>query len=150
MNENDIRAISYERMYRKGRPSSIPARCRDIVIKFSQQGCKAVLMQHIKNLQKGTSCFVSDQYPPEINERRRQMQKVCKEKKAEGKHVKLVADCLLVDGKIHSLDPPKKPHNPDIFVKDKAVTIKSADKFSEMASHTKVTVSPLMIALTQK
>ena len=63
-------------------------------------------MSHTKNMRKGTKYFISDHYPHEINERRRDLQKVRKEKISEGRKVKLVADRLYVDDELFTLNLP--------------------------------------------
>ena len=74
--------------------------------------------------------FVSDQYPPEINDRRRELQRIYKQKKAEGKHVKLVADRLYIDSQLYIKESPQCP-NTDVIANAKCIEIASSDKFSE-------------------
>ena len=131
MDEHEIRHLSYDRMHRIGRRNADTARIRDILIKFSTHGCKNVLMRHIKNLRRGTKYFVSDQFPPEINERRRVLQKVRAEKKAEDRHVRLVADQLYVDGKLHPSNPPEEIFTTDMFTKVKSLEVSRSERFCE-------------------
>ena len=87
-------------------------------------------MRSTKNLRKGTKYFVSDQYPPEINERRRVLQKIRKEKKNEGRQVRLVADRLYIDGELHTNRTARQVDN-DTFNKAMNIEIASSEKFSE-------------------
>ena len=104
MSETIAKDLRFERIWRVGR--KVTHSNRDIVIECTSSHDKAVVMRHIKNLRRGTRFFVSDQYPAEICERRRDLQKIRKQKIAEGKQVKLVADRLYVDGHFYCPTPP--------------------------------------------
>ena len=53
------------------------------------------------NLLKGTNYFISEQFPKEVMESRKQKIPVMKKAKKEGKKVKLVADKLLINGVLY-------------------------------------------------
>ena len=55
------------------------------------------MIRHVHNLWRGTKFFVSDHITPEINDRHRELQRINKQKRAEGRHVKLVADHMYID-----------------------------------------------------
>ena len=133
MEEDDIKHLTYDVIHRVGVKKPIGPNRRDVVIKFSQNRSKTSIMRHVRNLRRGTKYFVADQYPPEINERRRKLQKKYKQEKAEGKHVKLVADRLYVEGQLYQPEFPQH-QNTDLISDAKSIEIVSSEKFTEKGS----------------
>ena len=59
---------------------------------------------------KGTSYGINQQYPPEIEERRRKLYPKLKEAKDNGKRATIIRDKLIIDGKLYV--PPKETERP--------------------------------------
>jgi hypothetical protein len=51
---------------------------------------------------KGSNVWVNEQYPPEIEERRKKLYPIMRQAKRDGKRVRLVKDSLYIDGIVHN------------------------------------------------
>ena len=90
-------AITIDRAHRLGAKKA--GKSRSIVAKIASSDEKSKLFQAARNL-KDTNYSISDQYPPEIDERRKRLVPIMKAKKEEDENVKcrLVGDRLYING----------------------------------------------------
>ena len=91
--------VEFERVHRMGsaRNQEGNRKVRPIVAKFSSHKMKERVKFAAKKLQ-GTQIGISEQFPKEISERRKQLWPLFKAAKVEGRNAKLVVDKLFVDG----------------------------------------------------
>lgn len=88
--------IKIDRTHRIGR--KLPGKCRPIVAKFNFYKDKEEIRHRAHKL-RGTVFGISDQYPDEIRERRRELIPILKDAKANGQRASLVVDKLYINGK---------------------------------------------------
>ena len=94
---NDIvDSIQFERVHRMGW-SSERNRCRKIVAKFTLFKDREMVRKHGGNL-KGTNYFLHEQFPKEVNDKRRSLLPQLKAAKSAGKKAWIAYDTLYVDG----------------------------------------------------
>ena len=90
--------INFDRVHRHGRKSSNPTRPRPIVAKFERFKKRETVRRSSKVL-KGTNFGVSEQFPHEIVQRRKELWPKYKEAQRRGIRTSLVVDKLFIDGK---------------------------------------------------
>ena len=93
--------VEFERVHRMGAKwkRSGERRIRPIVAKFSSHKIKEKVKFAAKNL-AATNIGVSEQFPPEIEAKRKELWPAYKQAKREGKKAKLVVDKLYVDNQL--------------------------------------------------
>ncbi|XP_061164517.1 uncharacterized protein LOC133173550 [Saccostrea echinata] len=93
--------ISFERVHRMGKYDEYNTKPRNIVAKFSFfQDREYIRTQALRKL-KGTHVWVNEQYPPEVEERRKKLYPVIRQARKEHRRVKLVKDTLYIDGDLY-------------------------------------------------
>lgn len=91
--------INFERVHRIGRkPSSPNARPRNIVAKFSHFKDRELVRKQAPKTLKGTNFYVQEQFPVEIDQRRRALFPVMREARRRNQRVRLMRDRLFIDG----------------------------------------------------
>ncbi|KAK3083740.1 hypothetical protein FSP39_002403 [Pinctada imbricata] len=70
---------------------------RPIVVKFNNFNAREEIRRASYNL-RGTRFSIAEQFPREINERRKELQPIMNAAKQQGKRVRLVRDVLYIDG----------------------------------------------------
>jgi hypothetical protein len=99
MARTDVNNISFERVHRMaGRNNP-----RAIVAKFSSFKQR----QDVKfksRVRRGTNYFINEQFPPEVNEQRRRLNNIAKEKRRQGHQTRLTYNKLYIDGVLYK--PP--------------------------------------------
>lgn len=104
MDTADVSNIKFDRVHRMtGRNKP-----RAIVAKFNNFKQRQDVKFRSREL-KGTNFYINEQFPPEINEQRRQLIHIAKEKQRQGHRTRLVYNKLYIDGV-----PYKPPTNPRI------------------------------------
>lgn len=78
-------------------------RPRDIIVRFYSYTDKSRVMQAARNL-KGTGIFLNDQYPREMESRRRILRPIMNHAKYLKKKASIVQDRLIIDGKTYDMD----------------------------------------------
>ncbi|XP_045214306.2 uncharacterized protein LOC123564644 [Mercenaria mercenaria] len=92
-----VEKIQFERVHRVGTKKSQTDR-RNIVAKFSLFKEREMVRKQWKNLQ-GTNFYMHEQFPKEVNDKRRKLLPQLKEAKRAGKKAWLSFDTLYIDGK---------------------------------------------------
>lgn len=90
--------VKIERAHRIGK--SAPGKTRPIVVKFSSHKDRESIRKNSKLL-KGTNIGISEQFPREIQERRKQLIPVMKQAQRDGKKATLSVDRLYIDGRLY-------------------------------------------------
>ena len=109
--------ISMDRVHRMGK--KLPSKDRPIVVKFNPYRGKEVVLQNVKNL-KGTNYRVQEQFPPEVEEKRRDLLAIARQKKetaekqGQGINYRLRGDKLWLNGELYKAPTQEK----FIFTKD--------------------------------
>lgn len=90
--------IQVERIHRIGRRDTRnPPKARNIAVKLNSRG-KTLVMKNLRNLQKNSTIKVSEQFPPEVHEKRNKLWPVYISAKRDGKKTRWMQDQLQVDG----------------------------------------------------
>lgn len=92
-----VNSITFHRVHRLGHRGG--QRPRPIIAKFEHFQQKVLVKSKGREL-KGTSFGMNDQFPKEINERRKVLYPIMKEHRQKGKRTALVADKLYIDGQL--------------------------------------------------
>lgn len=92
-----VQNITFHRVHRLGKQSD--NRPRPIIAKFEHFQQKELVKSKGKEL-KGTTFRLNDQYPREINERRKILYPILKENRKNNKRASLVVDRLYIDGQL--------------------------------------------------
>ena len=97
--------IKLDRAHRLGNYKS--DKTRPIVVKFNFYQDKLRVKQGAYSKLQNTSYRISDQYPREIQERRKQLYPILNQAKAAGKRAILRNDKLFIDGRLYRADDPR-------------------------------------------
>ncbi|KAK3094845.1 hypothetical protein FSP39_006988 [Pinctada imbricata] len=97
--------IKFERVHRMGKP--IPGKHRPIVAKFGSFKDKEMVRKAAPRMLKGKTYGVNEQFPREVNERRKRLIPHLKEAKRQDKKVVLKVDKLYIDNRpfVPNADP---------------------------------------------
>ena len=93
-----VRDITFSRVHRLGRPAE--GKSRPIIARFEHYKHKELVKSRGKEL-KGTSLWLNDHFPVEINDRRKKLFPIMKEKRALDHRVALSVDRLYIDGQLY-------------------------------------------------
>ena len=94
--------INIVRAHRVGK--FIPGKVRPIVAKLESES-KSLIKQSLKHVKlQHTEYNVSDQYPPEVKDRRKQLIPVMLDARKQGKRAVLVRDKLYIDNQLYGSD----------------------------------------------
>ena len=136
-------AITIDRAHRLGAKKD--GISRSIVAKIPSSDEKSKLFQAAKNL-KETNYSISDQYPPEIDERRKRLVPIMKAKREEDEDVKcrLIGDRLYINGERYIDDHDTKMiFTDDDVVAAKDVTVFHSEPMNEQGSTFQGHASPI-------
>lgn len=97
--------VSFERVHRMGKWSEHNLYPRNIVAKFTYFKERELIRTRAPQKLKGSNVWVNEQFPPEIEERRKKLYPIMRLAKRDGKRVRLVKDLLYVNGELY--DPEK-------------------------------------------
>ena len=106
----NIQDISFERVHRMGKYREYSEKPRNIVAKFSFYKDREKVRTRAPRKLKGSRIWVNEQFPPEIEARRKKLYPVMRQAKADNRRVKLVRDILYIDGQIYAPEDTSKPH----------------------------------------
>jgi hypothetical protein len=107
MTKEEASAIEIDRAHRLGRRNiGVNARPRPIVCKFHSYATKETIRMK-GHMLKDTRFGISEQYPREIQERRKLLMPVMHRARAKGSTVKLVQDRLYIDGTLYDPSRPR-------------------------------------------
>ena len=98
MSPEAVRNITFHRVHRLGHRRGNQA--RPIVSKFEHFNQKDAVKRRGREL-KGTNYGMNDQFPREINQRRKVLLPVLKEHRQKGRRTALVVDKLYIDGQLY-------------------------------------------------
>lgn len=101
--------IEFGNIHRFGRRGTNNA--RPIVARFIYHNDLQMVLQNAYKL-KGSSFGISEQYPAEINNRRKNLYPIMREAKQQRRHAVLVRDRLFIDGEQY-IPPEDRPVNVD-------------------------------------
>jgi hypothetical protein len=90
--------IPFERVHRIGRYDEFRTRPRDIVAKFSFFKDREFIRKRAPRKLRGSHIWINEQFPPEIEERRKKLYPVMRQARKEQKRVRLVKDILYING----------------------------------------------------
>lgn len=99
MNIDDY--ITFERIHRMGETNELKTKPRNIVPKFSFFKTTFVRSRAPHKLQN-TNIKVNEQFPPEIEERRKRLYLVLRVALQQHSYIRLVIDKFYIDGKLHN------------------------------------------------
>ncbi|XP_062609377.1 uncharacterized protein LOC134271145 [Saccostrea cucullata] len=91
--------ISFERVHRMGKWNEFSEHPRNIVAKFTFYKDREFIRSRAPQKLKHSNVWVNEQFPPEIEERRRKLYPVLRQALKDHKRAKLVKDTLYIDGK---------------------------------------------------
>lgn len=94
--------ISFERVHRMGKPDEFKTKPRNIIAKFSFFKDREFVRRRAPQKLKNTNIWVNEQFPPEIEERRKKLYPVLRLARQKHSHVRLVVDKLYIDGKLYN------------------------------------------------
>ena len=97
--QQDMNQLQFDRVHRMGTRQH--GRARPIIAKCASSRTKEIIFRHTRNL-KGTGFGVSEQIPPEINERRTHLMPKFRDAKASHVPTKWNVDKLIVNGIAYS------------------------------------------------
>ena len=113
--------IAIDRAHRMG--SKLPDKPRNIVAKFANSAAKGQIFANVKNLREKKQFSIQEQFPPEINERRKQLWSTYKAAKAiPGNTVKWSMDKLIVNGQVKTAKDEQHELSPPTTCKDVEIT----------------------------
>ena len=98
LSETTVKEITFHRVHRL--PSKDPTKPPPIIAKFEHYKHKELLKSRGKHL-RGTKFGMNDQFPKEIQNRRRILVPIMKQFREKGKRATLSVDRLYVDGKLY-------------------------------------------------
>ncbi len=124
----EMTKIHIARAHRIGK--STKYRTRNIVIKLNSRG-KSIIMKHLKNLDRGSTVKVVEQFTPEVHAKRDKLWPMYIEAKQQGKPARWNIDQLNMDGR--TVRPPKD-RNRDINMDTNDVAMKMKVKHIAMIS----------------
>ncbi|XP_061178382.1 uncharacterized protein LOC133187025 [Saccostrea echinata] len=93
--------ISFERVHRVGKWNEFNEYPRNIVAKFSFFKDREFIRTRAPQKLSGTHVWVNEQYPTEIEEKRKKLYPVMRQARKDKKKVKLVRDILYIDGEVY-------------------------------------------------
>ncbi|XP_061196027.1 uncharacterized protein LOC133204318 [Saccostrea echinata] len=96
--------ISFERVHMVGKWSEFNEYPRNIVAKFSFFKDREFIRTNAARRFSGTKVWVNEQFPQEIEERRKKLYPVMRQARKDKKRTKLVRDILYIDGEVYT--PP--------------------------------------------
>ncbi|XP_062595662.1 uncharacterized protein LOC134257022 [Saccostrea cucullata] len=91
--------LDFDRVHRMGKFNEFSELSRKIVAKFSFFKDKDHILSNAVRRLRGIGVFVNEQFPPEIEEKRKKLYPVMKQAKLDHKRTKLVCDKLFINGK---------------------------------------------------
>lgn len=92
-----VQNITFHRVHRLGKPSTKGP--RPIIAKFEHFKQKELVRSRGREL-KGTSFGLNEQYPHEINERRKVLYPILKENRQNNRRASIIVDKLYIDGQL--------------------------------------------------
>ena len=99
-------SVLIDRAHRVGNPAH--GKVRPIVVKFKDTASKMSVKNALKNVKlKGTNFNVGEQFPQEVQQRRRELIPVMIEARNQNRRAVLVRDKLFIDNKLYT--PPNGP-----------------------------------------
>lgn len=98
LSKETVDSIAFARIHRLGKPRGNGP--RPIIAKFERYHQKVLVKSKGREL-KGTRFGMNDQFPREINERRKVLYPILKRSRAEGKRATISVDKLFIDGQLY-------------------------------------------------
>lgn len=90
--------VPFERVHRMGKWKEYSSHPRNIVAKFTYFKDRELIRTRAPQKLHKSNVWVNEQFPPEIEEKRRKLYPVLRQAKKDHKKVKLVRDVLYIDG----------------------------------------------------
>lgn len=95
-----VSQITFHSVHRIRKKNNTKGRPRPIVAKFEHYKHKELVKSKGREL-KGTDYGLNDQFPREIQERRKKLYPILKQYREKGRHVALTVDKLYIDGQLY-------------------------------------------------
>jgi len=141
MPEHEARSINIDKVHRsieKGK-----TRPRNVIAKFLGSG-KTKVMSHLKHLSRDDELKVTEQFPPEVNERRNKLWPQFIDARKAGKEAKFKVDKLIIDKKtISAPEDTIRDINMDVTAKAMEMEAKHTQQKSVAGSHYQGHVLPV-------
>lgn len=96
--------VQFERVHRVGKYNEFSEYPRNIVAKFTYFKDREFIRTSAPKKLRGTRFYVNEQFPPEIEQKRKKLYPVMRQAKKENKRTKLVRDVLYINGEMYT--PP--------------------------------------------
>ena len=140
MPSKDIALVKVDRCHRIGAKKD-DGSPRPVVYKITPSWAKELILNNTRYIPKGSSIKVFEQFPNEIQERRKQLIPVLKENKTAKKKAKLAVDKLIIEGK-----PYRNPATPTLDMTGDAPDIKitHTETLTEQGSSFQGHIAPLL------
>ena len=107
---------------------------RPVVMKLATDDSKKIILDHTANLKHIPNVYVNEQFPPEVNEKRKGLLKKRKELQAQGVKAKLVVDKLYINGKEWKENIPPTNININNYKEAQRIHVYHAPKISALSS----------------
>ena len=101
--------IQFERVHRMGKWNEFNEYPRKIVAKFTYFKDREYIRTRAAQKLRGSRVWVNEQFPPEIEEKRKKLYPVMRKAKRDNKKAKLVRDVLFIDGEEYSVPDGSAP-----------------------------------------
>lgn len=109
--------IPFERVHRMGKWSEFKEQPRNIIAKFSYFKDREFIRKNAARKLKGSRVWVNEQFPPEIEEKRKRLYPVLRQAKKDHKRASLIRDTLYIEGEKYDPSSGSAPR----FCPDRAV-----------------------------
>lgn len=110
--------IPFERVHRMGKWSEFKEQPRNIIAKFSYFKDREFIRKNAARKLKGSRIWVNEQFPPEIEEKRKLLYPVLRQAKKDHKRASLIRDTLYIEGEKYDSSTESAPR----FYPDRAVS----------------------------
>lgn len=90
--------IPFERVHRMGKWNEFNEHPRKIIAKFTYFKDREFIRTRAAQKLRGSRVWVNEQFPPEIEEKRKKLYPIMRQAKKDNKRTKLVRDTLYIDG----------------------------------------------------
>ena len=95
--------IEFQRCHRMGPKPANGSQTRDIIVRFIRYGDREHVWNQ-RNKLRGSGVFINEDFPPEIEGRRKRLYPVYKAAKGMGHKVSFIADKLIIDGRRYGVE----------------------------------------------
>lgn len=131
----EMMKINIDRIHRVGKQGTDRRRSRNIVAKLDSKG-KAMVMRHLKNLDKNSHIKITEQFPHEVHANRDKLWPTFIDAKKKGKRARWNVDQLLIDGRtVHPPNDKCRDINLDVTGKALELDVKHTEVITRNSNH---------------